>query len=416
LLSAWAWLTRFAVVKNLDTMMVNLQYFERGELMKKVLVLGGVGAMATETTIDLVRTSDFDEITIADINLAKVESFIEKSGDHRLRAAKINAESVNDMAELISGYDVVANGLPRVYCENAIRAGIQAKVDMLDLISPHEETLALDNEAQAAGISVVGGVGITPGITNLLAQLGADRLEQVKRIDIDFAAFRSIAHSPGLLHVILWEFDPRTENRFYFDNGELIPNPPFSGARTVPFPEPIGPQTTYYVPHGESQTLSKNIPGVKQVFIRGCFPPRAMGLVKMLYDYGLYDSPPIDYDGSKIQPLEYISHYLLNSAAGDQTEIWGYSVQVEVRGVLKGRDVMYRFVTDHPPMDIWGGPRAYSKNVGIPLSIGAQMLARGQVKKKGVDGAETMLPAEEFVNELRKRDFVINESLSYLSD
>ncbi len=381
--------------------------------MKKVLVLGGVGAMATETSIDLVQTSDFDEIMIADINLEKIESFIEESGDGRLKAAKINAASVTEMAELMSAYDVIANGLPRDYCENAIRAGIKAKVDMLDLISPHEETLALDNEAQSAGISVVGGVGITPGITNILAQLGADRLETVDRIDIDFAAFRSIAHSPGLLHVILWEFDPRTENRFYFDDGQLIPNPPFSGARTVHFPEPIGTQTTYYVPHGESQTLSKNIPGVKQVFIRGCFPPRAMGLVKMLYDYGIYDSQPIDYDNRQIQPMEFINHYLLNSPAGDQTEVWGYSVQVEVQGVLNGYDVKYRFVTDHPPMDKWGGQRAYSKNVGIPLSIGAQMLAEGKAKKKGVDGAETMLPAEDFVSELRKRGFVINESLSY---
>ena len=382
--------------------------------MKKILVLGGVGAMATETSIDLVQTSDFDEIMIADINLDKIEAFIEESGDDRLKAAKINAESVTEMAKLMSGYDVIANGLPRVYCENAIRAGIKAKVNMLDLISPHEETLALDKEAQSAGISVVGGVGITPGITNILAQLGADRLETVERIDIDFAAFRSIAHSPGLLHVILWEFDPRTENRFYFDDGKLIPNKPFSGARTVHFPEPIGTQTTYYVPHGESQTLSKNIPGVKQVFIRGCFPPRAMGLVKTLYDYSLYDAQPIDYEGRKIQPMEFINHYLLNSPEGDQTEVWGYSVQVEVQGVLNGYDVMYRFVTDHPPMDKWGGQRAYSKNVGIPLSIGAQMLAKGKAKKKGVDGAETMLPAEEFVNELRKRDFVINESLSYL--
>lgn len=32
--------------------------------MKKILVLGGVGAMATETSTDLVQTSDFDEIII----------------------------------------------------------------------------------------------------------------------------------------------------------------------------------------------------------------------------------------------------------------------------------------------------------------------------------------------------------------
>ena len=381
--------------------------------MKKILVLGGVGAMATETTIDLVETSDFDEIMVADINFDKVESLIGKLKDKRLKAAKVNAESINDMSQLMRGFDVVANGLPRIYCENAIKAAIEAKVDMLDLISPHEETLALDQDARSAGICVVGGVGITPGITNILAQLGTDRLDKVEQIDIDFAAFRSIAHSPGLLHVILWEFDPGTENRYFYKDGKLVPNPPFSGARTVHFPDPIGTQTTYYVPHGESQTLSKNIKGVKKVYIRGCFPPRAMSLVRAIYDYGLYESKPIDYEDGKIQPLEFIRHYLLNSPQGDQTELWGYSVQVEVIGQFNSNKVQLRFVTSHPPMQKWGGQRAYAKNVGIPLSIGAQMLAAGKAKKKGVDGIETMLPAEEFVNELRKRDFIINESLHY---
>ena len=382
--------------------------------MKKILVLGGVGAMATETTIDLVQTSDFEEIMLTDVNYERVQKIIAELGDPRLKGAPINAENISEMAAMMQGYDVVANGLPRSFCENAIRAAIEAKVDMLDLISPHEETLALDEAAKAAGISIVGGVGITPGITNVLARLGADRLDSVERIDIDFAAFRSIAHSPGLLHVILWEFDPSTENRFYYENGKLIANPPFSGARVVDFPEPIGRQTTYYVPHGESQTLSKNIPGVNQVFIRGCFPPRAMSLVRALYDYGIYQDQPLPYEGSQIQPFEFLKHYLLNVPQGDQTEIWGYSVQVEVIGRLKENRVLYRAVTSHPPMETWGGRRAYSKNVGIPLSIGAQMVAEGKVLKKGVDGIETMLPSEEFVAQLRRRDFVINESLTYL--
>lgn len=382
--------------------------------MKKIFVLGAVGAMATETTIDLVATSDFEEIVVADIDQQKVEAFIRDTGDPRLKPARIDAEDISQMAELIRGYDVVASGLPRVYGENAIKAAIEAKVDMIDLISPHDETLALDPQAKAAGISVVGGVGITPGITNILARLGADRLDTVQQIDIDFAAFRSIAHSPGLLHVILWEFDPATKNRYSYENGELIANPPFSGARTVHFPDPIGTQTTYYVPHGESQTLSKNIPGVQNVYIRGCFPPRAMNLVRSLYDYGIYQSAPLGFAGSDVSPMQFIRHYLLNSPQGDQTELWGYSVQVEVTGMLGGRRVMKRYVTSHPPMDSWGGYRAYSKNVGIPLSIGAQMLARGKAEKKGMDGVETMLPAEEFVEELRKRAFIVNETMAYL--
>lgn len=47
-------------------------------------------------------------------------------------------------------------------------------------------------------------------------------------------------------------------------------------------------------------------------------------------------------------------------------------------------------------------------------TAGAQMIAAGRVKKKGVDGVETMLPAQEFVQELRRREFGINETLSYL--
>ncbi len=382
--------------------------------MKKILVLGGVGAMATETTRDLVKTSSFDQITVADINLDKTRALVESLGDRRLRAVSLNAENIDDMAALMEDHCVVANGLPRLYCENAIRAAIQAGVDMLDLVSPHEETLALDAAARKAGISVVGGVGITPGITNILARLGADRLDKTEQINIDFAAFRSIAHSPGLLHVILWEFDPRTETRFCYEHGRLIPNPPFSGARVVHFPEPIGKQTTYYVPHGESQTLSKNIEGVERVYIRGCFPPRAMGLVRALYDYGLYTAEPVLVGSERVSPLDVIRQHLLSAPEGDQTEVWGYSVQVETIGRLNDAPVMLRYVTSHPPMERWGGRRAYSKNVGIPLSIGAQMVAAGKTRKKGVDGVETMLPALEFVDELRQRDFVINECLSYL--
>jgi saccharopine dehydrogenase-like NADP-dependent oxidoreductase len=379
--------------------------------MKRILVLGGVGAMANETTRDLVATSDFDEITIADIDVKKAKAFASGLKDKRLKVVGFDANKISDMAKLMKGNDVVANGLPRIYSEKAIKAAIAARVNILDLISLEEETLSLDGKAKGAGISVVGGVGITPGITNILAKLGSDRLPQVEQIDIDFAAFRSIAHSPALLHVILWEFDPNTKIRYCFENGKLIPNPPFSGERTVHFPDPIGTQTTYYVPHGESQTLSKSIEGVKRVYIRGTFPPRAMRLVRGLYDYGFYESKPIFYQGKRVPPFDFLRTYLLSVPQGDQTELWGYSVQAEIVGYLKGKKVMVRFQTSHPPMEEWGGTRAYDKNVGIPLSIGAQMLAAGKAKQKGVNGAENMLPAQEFVDELRKRGFRISEEV-----
>lgn len=379
--------------------------------MSRVLVLGGVGAMANETTRDLVGTSDFEEITIGDIDVNKARTFASRLKDKRVTVVGVDANQTHAMARLMKGYDVVANGLPRAHSVKAIKAAIAAGVDILDLVSPSAETLALDGEAEATGITAVGGVGITPGITNILARLGADRLTQVEQIDIDFAAFRSIAHSPALLHVILWEFDPRTQTRYCFEDGKLIPTPPFSGERRVDFPEPIGTQTTYYVPHGESQTLSKNIADVKRVYIRGTFPPRAMRFVRTLCDYGFFDSGPVSYGESRIPPLEFLKSYLLSVPQGDQAELWGYSVQVEVTGFSNNRKVMHRFQTSHPSREEWGGTRAYDKNVGIPLSIGAQLVAARKAKRKGMDGAEVMLPSQEFVDELRRRGFRISEEV-----
>lgn len=379
--------------------------------MSRILVLGGVGAMANETTRDLVATSDFEEITIADINIKKAKAFASELKDNRVKVVGVDANKTSDMAKLMKGFDVVANGLPRIFSAKAIKAAITASVDILDLISPEEETLALDEKAKIAGISAVGGVGITPGITNILAKLGADRLDRVEQIDIDFAAFRSIAHSPALLYVILWEFDPHTKIRYCFEEGKLIPNPPFSGERTVHFPDPIGIQTTYYVPHGESQTLSKNIKGVKRVYIRGTFPPRAIRFVRSLYEYGFFEAKPTLFQNKKISPLDFVKTYLLSVPQGDQTELWGYSVQAEIIGFLRGKKVMVRFQTSHPSMEEWGDTRAYDKNVGIPLSIGTQMVAAGKAERKGVDGAENMLPAQEFVDELRKRGFKISEEI-----
>lgn len=379
--------------------------------MSKILVLGGAGAMANETTQDLVKTSDFEKITIASRNIKRLEEFAAMLKDDRVSVTKVDASNVPDVVKLMRGYDVVANGLPRDFALSIIKASIETRVDYLDLISPSLETLALDSEAKRVGISCVGGVGMTPGVTNLLAQLGVEWLDSVEQIDIDFAAFRPAAHSPALLHVLLWEFSPRTKHRYCYEDGKLIDNPPFSGARIVNFPKPIGEQTTYFVPHGESVTLSKNVKGVKRVYIRGCFPPEAMRLVHVCHDFGIFTAEAMEFEGKKIVPLDFLRKYLLSVPEGDKTEIWGYSIQVELTGMLNDKKVMQRFVTSHPPMDEWGGTEAYARNVGYPLSIGAQLLAQGKARKKGVDGAEMMLPAQEFVDELQKRGIKVSEEV-----
>ncbi|NIV30086.1 MAG: hypothetical protein GWN58_11480, partial [Anaerolineae bacterium] len=110
-----------------------------------------------------------------------------------------------------------------------------------------------------------------------MARRGADQLDEVDEIQINFAAFRCPAPAPGLLITLLWEFHPQTEERLYYRDGEFHWVGPFEGAKMVNFPGPIGEQEVYYIPHPETRTMPQSL-GAKAVSVHGCFPPHAMRL------------------------------------------------------------------------------------------------------------------------------------------
>ncbi|HEX6303905.1 MAG TPA: saccharopine dehydrogenase C-terminal domain-containing protein, partial [Anaerolineales bacterium] len=54
---------------------------------------------------------------------------------------------------------------------------------------------------------------------------------------------------------------------------------------------------------------------------------------------------------------------------------------------------------------------AYFKNVGIPLSIGAQLIASGQVAARGVVPPELALPTQPFFEALERRGITVEETI-----
>ncbi|MBS7656284.1 saccharopine dehydrogenase NADP-binding domain-containing protein [Candidatus Bathyarchaeota archaeon] len=380
----------------------------------KVLVLGGAGAVCSEATKDLSFTSDFSEITIGEIDIEKAKALASELNDSRISIIKVNAENIEELTSLMKDYDIVVNGLPFKYDEKVTEAAIAAKVNGLD-VSGLQDLEKHDEEAKKAGVIYVPGVGATPGVTNLLVKYAANNLDQVDEIQISHAAYRCLAPSLGLLDTTLWEYDPTVEDRCYYENGKYIYVTPFSGEKTIEFPEPIGAQKTYYIPHPELKTLPKSIKGVRKIEVRGTWPPKTMQIIKALYNFGFYKDDNVKIKGSLMKRRDflysYIREYLIQAPEAKETEIWGYSLDVEVTGVKNRRFMKFKFLTSHPPMEKWGGTSAYAKNVGIPLSIGAQMLAKITSKEtslKGILPPEQVFNPELFFIELAKRGIKVH--------
>ena len=378
----------------------------------RVLVLGGAGAVCKETTRDLAEYSDFEEIVVADHNVAAAEALVEEIGDPRLRAIPFDANDYEGMLRLFPDYDVVVNGLPFKYDYVVNKACVEVGVDGLDL-SSEDPQFALHEEALKKGMVFVPGVGATPGVTNMMVRRASEVLDRMDEVEIFFAAFRCLAPAPGLLQTTLWEFNPEEESReeVYFEDGAWHPTPPLSGERVVRFHDQIGEQRVYYVPHDEVYSLPRSFPTLRRAAVRGCFPPHVMALMGALMRAGLLSSRPVHVDGKDVPSIEVVRALLADAPFSKENPVWAYGLVVEVSGERAGRRVRCTYRNRHPPQEEWGGESAYFKNVGIPLSIGAQLIAHGEVTGKGVLPPERAFPTDRFFAELARRGIVVEEEI-----
>ena len=377
----------------------------------RIMVLGGCGAMGSEATRDLAQTSDFDEIVIADSDLRRAQGLAAELGGGRVRATQADASDDVSLTRLLRDFDVVANCTIYHFGLSATRAAINAGVNYLDLggLFNTPRQLELDEAARTAGVTVCLGCGATPGVTNLMARRAADQLDRVDEVHIAFASFRSIAPSPGLLDTVLDEFSPGNR-RFFWQEGQVIEVPAFSGAKLVRFAEPVGEIETYYVPHSETHTIHRFIgKGVRLVDVRGTWRPEIMRALRLFADLRLTGEQETQFNNQSIPTKQFLRAHLLEHAAdfGGDDE-WAFLLSVQVQGQRAGSAAKLEYINRHPARAEWGTAET-AKMTGIPASIAAQKIARGEVSGSGVMAPEACFDPQSFFAELAKRGIHIEK-------
>jgi len=125
---------------------------------------------------------------------------------------------------------------------------------------------------------------------------------------------------------------------------------------------------------------------------------------------GLLDIDPIEVGGAKIAPKQYLRAQILSRPQPEEAGLWAFYLTVQVAGENDGRSVVRTYMTSHPGMDKWQ-MSATARMTGIPASIGAQLLASGKGKTKGVVAPEACFHPEDFFRELEKRGILVHETV-----
>jgi len=375
----------------------------------QILVLGGAGAMGMVTVRDLAEHSDASEIIIGDLNVEKAKKIAEWAGTRKIAIEKIDASNVEKLVESMRDVDVVANALPYIFNLNVTRAAIKAGKPLTDLGGVYYmtlEQLKLHAEAEEAGVTVVLGCGVAPGIADVLAKYGADKLDVVESLHIRYGDVNfEPAKYKWTFRTILEEY---TKGPVVYKNGEFKALPPFSGKHMVEFPEPVGKRNCCYALYSGIATLPKTIgKGVRTVDCAMSFNEEDEKVIKILEELGLTQTQPVSVGEASISPREFLLRVVpppevnVRDAASIIVELVGEKANEKIRYVYS---LVQRYNEAY-------GVSAIAYLTGVPLSIVAEMLAENQIEAKGVLPPETAIKPEPFFRELAKRGIKIQETL-----
>ena len=384
----------------------------------KICVIGA-GAQGSVIAKILAEDPEIDMVVLADISAGLLQRVAKKIDSSKLTTERVDAGNPDDLARVLKGTDVAVNATLPNYNLPIFHSALKNGANYIDFAEDWPlrerflEQLETSDKWKKAGLTAVKHQGITPGVTNVLARYAADRLDKVDEIRIK-TAWRDPSEekemvptwSPGWsveTAILEWTADP-----IVYENGEYKRYQPFSGFETHAFPEPVGPATVCWVEHEEIVTLPNFIgKGLKYVDIK-MSPDIIAGI---LINIGLAGTEPIEVKGTKVKPLDVLLKLTkpaieqieeLNKTLEAQAAEMVSCLAVQVKGEKAGQKVEEYVYTITSESDTREWLRRYGTTNGwvpIPAVATAKMLAKGEIKVKGVIAPECLEP-EPFLHKL----------------
>jgi len=384
----------------------------------KICVIGA-GAQGSVIAKILAEDPEIDMVVLADISAGLLQRVAKKIDSSKVTTERVDAGNPDDLARVLKGTDVAVNATLPNYNLPIFHSALKNGANYIDFAEDWPlrerflEQLETSDKWKKAGLTAVKHQGITPGVTNVLARYAADRLDKVDEIRIK-TAWRDPSEekemvptwSPGWsveTAILEWTADP-----IVYENGEYKRYQPFSGFETHAFPEPVGPATVCWVEHEEIVTLPNFIgKGLKYVDIK-MSPDIIAGI---LINIGLAGTEPIEVKGTKVKPLDVLLKLTkpaieqieeLNKTLEAQAAEMVSCLAVQVKGEKAGQKVEEYVYTITSESDTREWLRKYGTTNGwvpIPAVATAKMLAKGEIKVKGVIAPECLEP-EPFLHKL----------------
>jgi lysine 6-dehydrogenase len=386
----------------------------------KILVLGA-GRMGHGAAYDLIHNSpDVREVTVADFDLEKAEAVAISVGTDRITARQVDASGYSAVVELFRGHDSVISCVNYWYNESLSKAAIETKANFCDLGGNNyvvDSQLALDDDAKAAGISLIPDCGLAPGMVSVLAMHGAAKFDRLDEIHIRVGGLPQDPQPPldyQLVFSVEGLINEYIEVARVIRDGEIREVPSMTELESFSF-ENFPPLEAFQTSGGTSTLTDTFFGKVKQLDYKTIRYAGHCDKFKAMIDLGLCSSEEIVANFVKVKPRKVFGELLKQHLPADGPDY--VLVRLEFKGIPKAETRPLGSVSSEElatltydivdRLDETTGLSAMMRTTAFPASIIAQMMAQGDVSRRGAIPQEIAIDPDKFVAELARRNIEI---------
>ena len=385
----------------------------------RILVVGA-GGVGSAIAVLAQRRGFVQHLTLADIDETQARSTVDRLGDERFDAGKLDAsdeEAIVALAREIRA-DAIVNACDPRFNESIFNAAFAAGCTYLDmamtLSQPHPERPFEDtgvvlgqyqfeasSKWEERGLLCLAGIGVEPGLSDVFARYAADHLfGSIDEIGVRDGANLTVEGYSFAPTFSIWTTIEECLNPpvIYERERGWFTTEPFSEPETFDFPEGIGPIECVNVEHEEVLLIPRWIDCNRVTFKYG-LGDEFIEVLKTIKMLGLDSTEPVAVRGARVSPRDVIAAILPDPAKlGDRmhgqtcagTWVRGEGTAGEPREVY-----LYHVVDNDDCMARYGSQAVVLQTALNPV-VALELIDSGVWQGRGVVGPEAF-DAEPFL-------------------
>lgn len=360
------------------------------------IALLGAGRMARGALHEYLRHADVKSVVVADRSPAALKAFRPHARDPRVRFAQLDAKDHVAVRALLRDCDAALSAMHYGLNPALTRLAIETRTHLVDLGGNNDivrDQLALDDQARAAGVSVIPDCGLAPGLASMLVAWGMRHLPWAREVRIRVGGLPLEPKEPlryERLFNVEGLINEYVEPPLVLRDGRRFDAQPLGDVEGVEFAPPVGTLEAFNTSGGVSTLIDTYGDRLRTLDYKTLRYPGHAAAMRWLFELGLMSSAPVDVDGTSIVPRHLLARAIeraVPECARDRT-----LVRVTFAG-----DGRSHALDINDTFDEATGLTSMMRTTAFPAVTASLMQARGQARA-GVQPQERVLDPDSYVS------------------